>query len=47
VAVQEFGREALVTTARGIVTIKDRDGLEEHANGLYGSPEAEFERLFG
>jgi hypothetical protein len=28
------------------VTIEDRDGLEEAANGLYGAPEAEYERLF-
>jgi hypothetical protein len=28
------------------VTIADRGGLEECANGLYGHPEAEFERLF-
>jgi hypothetical protein len=28
------------------VTVLDRDGLEEGANGLYGVPEAEFERLF-
>jgi hypothetical protein len=36
----------VVETARGAVTVKDRDGLEECANGLYGVPEAEFERLF-
>jgi hypothetical protein len=28
------------------VTILDRHGLEQSANGLYGVPEAEFERLF-
>jgi hypothetical protein len=28
------------------VTILDRDGLLESANGLYGQPEAEAERLF-
>ena len=37
----------LVRTAPGSVTIMDRDGLEECANGLYGTPEAEYERLFG
>jgi hypothetical protein len=37
----------LVRTARGNVTIMDRDGLEECANGLYATPEAEYERLLG
>lgn len=37
----------LITTARGAVTVVDRDGLEECANDLYGIPEAEFERMFG
>jgi CRP-like cAMP-binding protein len=39
--------KGLVGTHRGLVTIKDRRGLEECANGLYGVPEIEFERLFG
>jgi CRP-like cAMP-binding protein len=46
VALQHFVQSGLIETARGCVVIKDRDGLEESANGLYGSPEAEFERLF-
>ena len=46
-ALQALESEGLIDTARGAVTIKDRDGLEESANGLYGRPEAEFERLFG
>lgn len=46
-ALQDFERKALVATARGVVTIADRDGLEEAAGGLYGIPEAEFERVFG
>jgi CRP-like cAMP-binding protein len=46
-ALQDFEKSGLVGTARGAVTIKDREGLEEHANGLYGTPEAEYERLFG
>ena len=46
-ALQDFESKGLITTARGSVTMKDRDGLEECANGLYGPPEAEFERLFG
>ena len=36
----------LIETGRGSIVIKDRDGLEESANGLYGTPEGEFERLF-
>ena len=46
-ALQAFESKALIETARSSITVKDRDGLEEHANGLYGAPEAEFERLFG
>jgi CRP-like cAMP-binding protein len=46
-ALQAFENRGVVETARGSVTIKDRDTLEECANGLYGPPEAEFERLFG
>ena len=45
-ALQHFERKGVVETARGAVTVKDRDGLAECANGLYGVPEAEFERLF-
>jgi hypothetical protein len=44
---QELERRSLIATARGQITIRDRDGLVETANGLYGTPEAEFERLFG
>lgn len=46
VGLQHFEDQGLVATARGAVTILDRDGLMESANGLYGGPEAEFERLF-
>jgi len=42
-----FEQKGLIETARGSVTIMDRDVLEECANGLYGPPEAEYERLFG
>jgi CRP-like cAMP-binding protein len=45
-ALQDFEKRGLVETARGSVTILDRHGLEECANGLYGPPEAEYERLF-
>jgi hypothetical protein len=46
VALQEFEDKGLIDTARGSVTVKDRDGLEASANGLYGPPEMELERLF-
>jgi len=46
VALQHFENGGLIATNRGSVTIKDRDGLEESANGFYGAPEAEYERLF-
>jgi hypothetical protein len=41
-----FEHKGVVETARGAITVKDREGLEECANGLYGVPETEFERLF-
>jgi len=46
VAMNQLETRGLVEAARGAVTITDREGLEELANGLYGPPEAEFERLF-
>jgi CRP-like cAMP-binding protein len=46
VALQHFEDKGLISTARGRVTILERDGLLESANGLYGQPEAEAERLF-
>jgi CRP-like cAMP-binding protein len=45
-ALQHFEAKAAIHTARGAVTIMDRGTLEECAAGLYGQPEAEFERLF-
>jgi CRP-like cAMP-binding protein len=45
-ALQALESKGLIDTARGSITMKDREGLEESANGLYGPPEAEFERLF-
>jgi CRP-like cAMP-binding protein len=47
IALGHLEGRGLISTARGAVTVVDRDGLEESANGLYGIPEAEFERLFG
>src|SRR5262249_4175929 len=45
-ALHELESKGLISTARGSLTVLDRDGLEESANGLYGVPEAEFDRLF-
>jgi hypothetical protein len=46
VALQHFVERGLITARRGTIVIEDRDGLQEAAHGLYGVPEAEFERLF-
>jgi len=46
IALQHYETQGLIATGRGSVTIEDRDGLEEAANGFYGAPEAEYERLF-
>jgi hypothetical protein len=34
-----------VDVRRGVIDIKDRGALEEAANGSYGIPEAEYQRL--
>jgi CRP-like cAMP-binding protein len=46
-ALHQLEKSALISTSRACVTLRDRCGLEKIANGLYGKPEAEFERLFG
>ena len=45
-ALRHLEQNAIIDMARGVVTIVDRGRLEECADGLYGQPEAEFERLF-
>jgi CRP-like cAMP-binding protein len=37
----------LLASKRGATEILDREGLRKYARGLYGVPEAEYERLFG
>lgn len=37
----------LIAAKRGVIVIVNRDGLEEFADGLYGTPEAEQLRLTG
>jgi CRP-like cAMP-binding protein len=40
-------KQGVIQSTRGVIVIVDRTGLEECANGSYGTPEAEFRRLFG
>jgi CRP-like cAMP-binding protein len=46
-ALSELQKRGVIHTQRGVIAIKDRAALEESANGSYGSPEAEYRRLFG
>ncbi|MDM9646818.1 Crp/Fnr family transcriptional regulator [Rhizobium sp. S163] len=39
--------EGLIRSTRGIVTIRNRKGLEALAGGSYGIPEREYDRLIG
>jgi CRP-like cAMP-binding protein len=39
--------ERLITSARNLIIIRDRPGLESWAGGSYGIPEVEYERLIG
>jgi len=45
VAIQILESAGLIRAERGLITIRDRARLEEVADGSYGSPEAEYERL--
>lgn len=46
-AVNLLERIGLIHASRGTITVVDREGLEESSNGAYGTPESEFNRLFG
>jgi CRP-like cAMP-binding protein len=46
-ALNAFEKRGVIENRRGILRIKDRSALEEAANGSYGGPEAEYQRLFG
>jgi len=39
--------KGLTRSTRGLIVVLDREGLVEQANGSYGVPEAEYERLLG
>src|SRR5213075_360247 len=43
----DFQKRGILRAARGTITILNRRALEEAANGSYGIPEAEYDRLFG
>jgi CRP-like cAMP-binding protein len=46
-AINHFETRKMIRTGRGAITILNRTGLKDAANGSYGAPEAEYERLFG
>ena len=47
IALQRLEKLELVSTARGSLLVQDRAGLVKLADGFYGVPEAEYERLVG
>ena len=47
VALQGLEKRGLIERSRGSITVVDRARLIASANGLYGQPRIEFERLFG
>jgi CRP-like cAMP-binding protein len=46
-ALQQFQKVGVIQTKRSTIIVNDRRALEEAANGSYGAPEAEYQRLFG
>lgn len=46
-ALNELQKVSVIDSKRGVITVRDRDALEETANGSYGAAEAEYHRLFG
>lgn len=47
IALQLLVKQGIIKAHRGGISVLDREGLEEISNGAYGTPEAEFQRLFG
>jgi CRP-like cAMP-binding protein len=45
-ALSLFQTRGVLHVTRGVISIRNRGALEEAANGSYGVPEAEYERLF-
>ena len=46
-ALNDFEKRDFIDARRGAIMIKDRTALEEAANGSYGAPESEYQRLLG
>ena len=46
-ALHRLEGDGLVRARRGVVSIRDRDGLVERSAGCYGAAEAEYRRLMG
>lgn len=46
-AINLLEKQGLIDTDRGAITVLDRKGLEANADGFYGIPEGEQQRLFG
>jgi CRP-like cAMP-binding protein len=46
-ALNGFDTRGWITHSRGCITIVDRNALQDFAGGLYGIPEAEYQRLLG
>jgi CRP-like cAMP-binding protein len=46
-AIQSFESDGLIDTRRNVLTVRNRTGLEKLADGIYGVPESEQERLTG
>jgi CRP-like cAMP-binding protein len=47
VALHDLEGRSLVRSTRTLIKIVDRDGLRTAANGFYGIPEAEYDRMIG
>lgn len=47
ISLRRLETEGLIALRRGRTLVLDREGLVRRANGLYGAPEVESERLFG
>jgi CRP-like cAMP-binding protein len=45
-ALSDFQKRGVLRVVRGCITVQNRGALEEAANGSYGIPEAEYQRLF-
>jgi hypothetical protein len=44
-ALKKLEGRRLLSASRGLITLRDREGLEKVAGAFYGAPEAELRRL--